>query len=221
MEVACPRCSRRIAAEDVNVGKDLALCRACDQAFPLSEIVESAGTLEEVDTDNPPRGAWYSFDGDSIRIGSTTRHPIALFLVPFTCLWSGGSLGGIYGTQIVHHRFNPVFSLFGIPFLLGSVVLGAVTLLALFGKVEVRLNPAESEVFTGIGPLGKRRRFRSAEVRQVKEEMTASGRSTQKLIVMEGEDMRSIRFGSMMNDERRRFVLGALRAALVNQTRRF
>jgi hypothetical protein len=59
-----------------------------------------------VDLDDPPRGAWYQVEFNGFVVGATTRHPIPLFLVPFMCVWSGGSLGGIYGSEFVHGTFD-------------------------------------------------------------------------------------------------------------------
>ena len=36
-------------------------------------------------------------------------------------IWSGGSLGGIYGTQIANQEFSLLQSLFGIPFIIGTI----------------------------------------------------------------------------------------------------
>ena len=43
---------------------------------------------------------------DGFRLTLSTRSCIAFFLVPFTLFWAGGSLGGIYGTQIAKGEFN-------------------------------------------------------------------------------------------------------------------
>ena len=54
---------------------------------------------------------------DTVSLGATTRSPIAFFLVPFMCVWSGGSLGGVYGSQVLNGEFDLGISLFGIPFI--------------------------------------------------------------------------------------------------------
>ena len=111
MEILCPSCRSRIPADDLNVSTDIALCRACDKPFRISEAVGSAPADPQL-LATPPSGAWFDPLPDGFRAGASTRSWMALFIVPFTCVWSGGSLFGIYGTQIVHGRFNVGMSLF-------------------------------------------------------------------------------------------------------------
>lgn len=62
---------------------------------------------------------------------------MALFVVPFTCVWSGISLGGIYGRQVSSGQFDPTSSLFGLPFLIGSVFLIGYCAMTTMGNVEL------------------------------------------------------------------------------------
>jgi hypothetical protein len=61
----------------------------------------------------------------------------ALIIWPFMLVWAGGSLGGIYGGQIKSGEFNWLLSLFGLPFLAGSVILFGVAFMSTFGRVTV------------------------------------------------------------------------------------
>ena len=83
----------------------------------------------------------------------------ALFLIPFTCVWAGGSMAGIYGSQIVKHAFDLKLSLFGIPFVIGSVVLVSACLFALFGKHVLTLSCGNGTYFRGVGAFGRTTRF--------------------------------------------------------------
>src|SRR5438445_11552164 len=106
-ELACPTCSTPIKSDDVNVSKDVAYCRKCNAAFTLSESVYHNETpAPNIDLNNPPRGVWFEQTFDGFVVGATTRSAIAFVLVPFMCVWSGGSLGGIYGSQIMSGKFN-------------------------------------------------------------------------------------------------------------------
>src|ERR1700678_4022487 len=122
MSTICPACRSAIAVDDINVSTDLALCRACGKTFRFSEIageVSSSGP----DLNSPPPGAFFEQLPDGFRVGATTRSWAAVFIVPFTCVWAGGSLSGIYGSQIVKGHFQLGPSLFGLPFLIGSCFL--------------------------------------------------------------------------------------------------
>ncbi len=141
--LACPNCGAAIAASDVNVASDVMFCRSCSQAHALSSVVADHAANDParptVDVNQPPSGAWFRDEGHQFRVGATTRSFLALFLVPFMLVWSGGSLGGIYGSQVASGQFNLLLSLFGIPFLLGSIFLVSMVLMTICGHVEVRI----------------------------------------------------------------------------------
>ena len=136
MEFHCPDCGLPIAIADLAPAQGLAVCRFCEKSHPLA-AAQAAVPLERRDVaadPNPPKGVSVLETMDGFRLVVSTRSCIALFLVPFTLLWAGGSLGGIYGTQIYKGEFNLFQSLFGIPFLLGTLFFGSFAMMALCGK---------------------------------------------------------------------------------------
>ena len=163
MKVTCPTCKHPIEQKNINVEKDVAFCSACSGAFAISAIVAKTQEgkekkLAEEITNNPPPGAWKYKNFGNVVIGTTTRSAMVFLFLPFALIFSGVSLGGIYGQQITSGKFNAILSLFGIPFLIASVVLWIMVLCYLFGKVEITIGK-ESSVFTGIGKLGIRKKF--------------------------------------------------------------
>lgn len=169
MKIQCPKCKQPVPSDQVNMGTDLAFCPHCNEGFKISETVDQEAVNPAI-LQNPPKGAWFRKEMDRIVVGGSTRSPMAFFIVPFMCVWSGGSLGGIYGSQIRSGHFNLTMSLFGIPFLLGSIVLISISLMTIFGKVEVTIGRV-SKVFTGIGTLGWTRCFEWNEVRTIREDI--------------------------------------------------
>jgi hypothetical protein len=212
MKVLCPNCRQVLAGNDLNVGTDIARCPRCDEVFVLSLLVQ-ASVSGPVDRNDPPRGAWYQPEFNGFVVGATTRHPIAFFLVPFMCVWSGFSLGGIYGSQIVQGKLNLAMSLFGIPFVVGTLFFGSFALMAVCGKVVVRVCDCDGVVFTGIGPLGWRRPFNFLEVTNVRVEPYLSG-STQHSMTVVLDGPHKLRFGSGLTEARRDFVANVLRQEL-------
>ncbi|MGH8247634.1 MAG: hypothetical protein ACREUU_14520 [Gammaproteobacteria bacterium] len=212
MKAVCPKCRGAIPLDDVNVATDIAVCRRCEQTFDYSELIEvqEAGP---VDPNRPPKGAWYKRTPGGFEVGSTTRSPIAFFLVPFMGVWAGGSLGGIYGTQIAKGKFDLGQSLFGIPFLLGTLLFGSIALMAACGKVVVRLDGKSGEVFTGVGPVGWRRRFQKDDVTGVRrtEHRGNKGQVSDQITI---EGRHPIRFALGLPAERLNFILGTLRQGL-------
>ncbi len=210
MQIKCPRCMQVVPAEQVNISTDLALCPRCNEGFKISENIGEVA-LDASIVERPPSGAWFREEFDRVVVGASTRSPIAFFLVPFMCVWSGFSLGGIYGSQIASGKFDLLASLFGIPFILGSILFWTFALMAVFGKVEVCIRDTESSVFVGIGSLGWRRRFDWTAVKSIRESNPRLHHDQRNgsEIVLEGET--PIMLGAGLNEKRRYFMLNALR----------
>ncbi len=191
------------------MGTDLAFCAKCNNSFNISETID----LEVVNANvlrGPPAGAWFKQDIDRVVVGASTRSPMAFFIVPFIIVWIGGSVGSIYGSQLASGEFDPTLSLFGIPFLIGSIIFGSAALMAVFGKVEVSVGNTSS-VFTGIGRVGWSRPFDWPAIQTIREDganVQYPG-SHDGAIVLEGRSR--LKFGSGLNEQRRYFVLNALR----------
>jgi hypothetical protein len=217
MNLVCPYCRSNIPLQDVNVSTDIALCRNCGKTLSVSEDLASSRKVGP-DLNVPPRGAWFQQQPQGFRIGASTRSWTALFLIPFTCVWAGGSLSGLYGSQFRKGHFDPTASLFGMPFLLGSCVLIAMCAMTLAGKVEITRIDDRLSIFTGIGPIGWSRRFLWSDFSLVREERGgwASNRGHGQIIVLEG--VRRAALGSMLSEERRYFVFYAIRKMLRDQT---
>jgi hypothetical protein len=133
VELHCPDCGLPIQAADIAPAQGVAVCRFCEETFPLAACQTAVPFADRniVPVMTPPKGVDFVETMDGFRLTLSTRSCIAVFLVPFTLVWAGGSLGGIYGTQIAQGKFNWMMSLFGIPFLIGSVALAG-------GKFSVR-----------------------------------------------------------------------------------
>lgn len=210
MKIQCPKCKQAAPPDQVNMATDLAFCPQCNEGFKISGSIDLDTVTADV-LQNPPKGAWFRKEMDRIVVGGSTRSPVAFFLVPFMFVWSGFSMGGIYGSQIIKGEFDLGMSLFGIPFVLGSLVFWSLALMAIWGKVEVTIGRF-STVFVGIGSWGWTRRFEWSEVRTIREEVSqfqSQGGNLQRAIVMEGNTR--LKFGTGLNEARRYFVMNALK----------
>ena len=97
----CPNCNTEVQSQNVNIHTDVAQCLSCNNIFKISEALE--GSIPDgFNLNNPPNGTWIRNEMNQIVLGATTKSPIAFFLVPFMVVWSGGSIGGIYGTQFIN-----------------------------------------------------------------------------------------------------------------------
>jgi hypothetical protein len=154
MEFHCPDCGLPIETADLAPSEGVAVCRFCEKPHPLSAC-RSAVPFEHrniVPEQAVPKGVKLEETMDGFRLTLSTRSCVGFFLVPFTLVWAGGSLGGIYGTQIAKGQFNLMMSLFGLPFLAGSVFLVALTVMAVAGRCVVEL--AGGKFSIRLGALG-------------------------------------------------------------------
>lgn len=167
--------------------------------------------IQGFDLNNPPNGTWFRYEMNNLIVGASTRSPAAFFLVPFMIVWSGGSLGGIYGTQLYNNEFDLVLSLFGLPFLAGSILFWGITLMAIAGKTEVTLSKYDGSVFTGIGKMGITKKFDWQEVTGISMKSTRgrNGRAVKTICVTAQKD---IKFGSALKKERKYYLYLAIKS---------
>jgi hypothetical protein len=138
------------------------------------------------------------------------------------CVWSGVSLVGIYGSQIRSGKLNLGISLFGIPFILGTVFLGSQALMATLGRVAVLRDSDDGAIFVGIGPLGWTRRFRWSEVVSAMEADSRTNYGFRGQLPMQVISLKTvsdgipktIRFGTQLSADRREFLVGLIRSQL-------
>ena len=218
MKIRCPQCSRLLDAIHLNVATDVAVCPSCNEAFAISSVVTGA---DEVDPDfdlyKSPRGTSFQETGFGWTLTATTRSPIAFFLVPFMCIWSGFSLGGIYGTQIIKGQFDLMTSLFGIPFLFGTILFGSIAVMSVFGCVRVSVDQDDGNIFVGVGSIGWKRRFDWSSIVAVKEVFASRGGNGSSGYTIHLVGPAPLQFGSMLSDSRRSYVINALRHLLADR----
>jgi hypothetical protein len=211
MIVQCPKCSRVLSSEEMNVNTDVAVCRSCNSAFKLSEAILPE-VSDKLSIENPPSGVTFEHLPNGFTITASTRSGSAIFLVPFALVWSGFSLAGLYGSQYSSGVFDLSKTLFGIPFLIGSIILLTTAAMKVFGEIIINVDNSEGSVFIGIDPIGWKRFFNWRDISSIHE---GPGRFRPEygpaypVIFLEGNTR--IAFGSQLTDERRYFVLKVLR----------
>ena len=161
----CPECGANVPLADMNVAADVALCRACGTRSRIAELRESGDVATDckalfgltpkhvkvIRDQNDPSG--------KVELRYWKFNPVALFLIPFTCVWSGMSIGVIYGSQILEHKFNPRLSLVGVPFLIGTVVLVGVIVNMLFARRRLVLERGHGAYSAKVFGIGRTRHF--------------------------------------------------------------
>jgi len=136
--IHCPTCGLPILPAEITPAGDLAYCRLCERTSTV-DACRAAKPLAQrpASSETPPKGLQLTENLTGFQIVLSTASWVALILWPFMLVWAGGSLGGIYGPQIKSGEFSWLMSLFGLPFLAGSVILFGVAFMSTFGRVIV------------------------------------------------------------------------------------
>ena len=234
----CSKCDRVIASDDINVAQDVAYCRACNLSHRLSDLTDNEPDAA-VDLNRPPTGAWFTHNIGGTFIGAIHRNLVTAGGLLFAALfWNG--IVSIFVTlalgatlRLLHIPLPAAFPapkmngdemgvgitlflwLFLTPFIVIGLFLAGSFVSNLFGRTEVRIANSQATVFTGIGALGWKRTFDVTQVKTVRllESRNSNGAVSIKLNV-ELREGRSIKFGSMLTDDRRQFMLAALRKTI-------
>jgi hypothetical protein len=243
VKLTCPKCSQDIPTEDVNVGKDIAYCRGCNESFELSALTHGAELEAGADFSHPPAGAWRRSEGMETVIGATHRSPglaaaglaVALFWNGIVSVFVSANTAATLrhlGLQLPAWFPGPKMNgplmplgmtiflwLFLTPFMAVGLVLIGTFLSYLAGHTDVRIANGQAVVFTGVGALGFRRRFDPRDVKDVRIEegqwRDRNGYPRQTLrILVETREGKEIKFGTSLSAERRKFVAAALRREL-------
>lgn len=241
----CPKCRAVIPADDINVSANVAYCRLCHLAHSLSALAGRGGGINpELDLDRPPVGAWKRSSPLGTIIGASHRSigsAIGIFL--FAAFWNGivsvfialalsstiSPLGITLPDWLPTPRMNnstmtvgmTIFLwLFLTPFIAIGLAMIAAFISCLFGKTEIRLRDWEGEIFSGVGSLGFRRKFKTDAVRDVRIDddhwHDSKGRQRNKTqVVVELIEEKPIKFASSLPEDRRQFLAANLRAALI------
>lgn len=215
MPATCNACGSNIDTQDINVQADTALCRHCGTASSYSALVHAptAGMYTA-----PPAGCHVEDLGARWRAVASTRSWRAVPIAGFATLWNGFLclfLGGI----LFSTKGPPLFIVL---FLSGHIAVGVYVawqaICLIVGDVEVVIENGVISVGSGVGPLRRRRRRPFSEVRGVRVE-AANHRARQitpgQAIVLDGPS--PLKFGSLLNDERRQFLHAVLAAELLRR----
>ena len=198
----CPHCGRVVSEEDL-----------LDPDYDRDEF----GSVLSMP---PPKHLEVKTEIDGIMPVTTVRYrrvnPMAFLLVPFTCVWAGCSLSGIYGSQIARHAFDLKLSLFGIPFLIGSLILVSACLFMLFGRRTLTLSAGKGRYFAGVGPFGRTCSFSYNRETQVSSNVTLSRRrggtaATHSLLLTNAASADSVRVCSGFSEDASIYAAAILR----------
>jgi len=190
--------------------------------------------------ERPPRRTWYRRSAIETVMGASHFSPgSAIGLLAISLFWNGilsifvmfaisgtvANLGGPAPSWFPAPKMNggpmslglTIFLwLFLTPFLLVGFAMLSAFVSTLLGRTEIRLRDPEAVIFSGIASLGRRQRFLLADVSEVRLldqswRDSDGDRRRSTVIVVELKSGKPLKFGSMLSDERKRFLAAALR----------
>jgi hypothetical protein len=214
LEIPCPKCGQPVELKSADFGSDEAFCEKCRLVFGIP-LPYGQKQLLSFDENSPPAGAWFRRTADGFEAGATTRTLMAIPSTLFTVLWSGLTLYGIYGIQFVEGQYDTIWSLLGIPFILISLLLCAESIMLVCGKVTVRAAGDRGEIFVGCGRFGIHKYFDWPAVSSIVEESHNKKHIySPNLMRIAVKEKKTVRFGMMLKEDRRQFIVGVLNKML-------
>jgi hypothetical protein len=208
MNLICPNCGAEVSDDMIDWSEENAFCRQCREFFDCSTWIEEA--LVKPGKLSPPPGTWFSGSPRNFTLGTVTRTSSQGTVLLVACF--GSLVLAAFSWALV--RAVPVtrqlLFLGLIPFYLLGLVLWGFVLLALFGKVEVRVEGDAGTVFNGIGRVGWKRHFNWGQIEKIRvSKLYRTDFPTRLRISLEGDS--TISFAKGVSTERLRFLLIALR----------
>jgi len=142
----------------------------------------------------PPPGAWLTEQTDGFELGATTSQSVLLLgHVAFGLLWLCMMINMIYGEQIRRAQFDPVASVFGLLFVAGGIGFISSALMGAVGKVWISVRSGHATIFSGVGSVGFRSRFRWSEIASIRPAPTRRGQGGLFLLGRDGRRVAVIR----------------------------
>lgn len=238
-QVVCPACGEGIATADVNVAEGVALCRGCGELSRLSDMVEGVAPKAALDAE-PPAGCrveddgvmWHAVVSARSLPGAFGAIFVAAFWNSIVSVFVGVAVGGLWvrligplPSWVPMKSAGPPMPLgmllflcvFLTPFVaIGAIMIGAVCM-CIAGHVSVRVRGGSGVVFSGVGPIGWRRRFDALAVTSVRLRESRDSEGGTRAVIemcMGDETGKKLRFGSMLRENRRAWLAGVCRAVL-------
>lgn len=189
------------------------MCVRCGSAFRFSELLgvpdRGPGNISD-----PPAGAGYQSAPGGFEAWAILRSWYAFLGIP------GAAMATAFAAGLLPEPAMPLAA----RLLSGSIALAVWAYVGamVFGKIAIRREGSSGTVRTGWGRIGWTQHFQWDSVDSATEAIAKGGFTFEMqpgavivLLMRPGVALRHIRFGSTLNDERRWFLLAAIRRELI------
>lgn len=220
----CPNCGGTFEAADINIAEGVGLCRACNTLVSLGKLaVAPEADTSNVSVQTVPAGCWVEDRGGEAAVGTTLRNGIGFFLLLWAGFWNA-----VVSIFVVHLIIDwiayfsnrgtlgdlPFRTLFMTPFVLIGIASALLCAFNLLGKLEITIGTETVRVFRGVGPMGWTRHLDTPDAVGAQIVKASWQQNDQDVYVIQiGQDS-VIRFGSMLPDDRKKWVCVAVDAAI-------
>ncbi len=218
LEASCPECSARIMPENFNVSTDYAYCASCKKIFRFSEVI--TGNTKFYPLDKMPSRMKVREDFDYYSVYAPYPKLILLFLVPFTAVWSGFSMGGLYIQPLLQGKLPWGQFLFGIPFLIGTVVLLSIIIASLGGVKVIIDGEGRGIIRSGFSFLAWKKRFDINDVSEIDVTVKHGNETKSELLDMKLKSGSKISFGTGLRSDDLHYMKALLSSRILKRKKK-
>lgn len=172
--------------------------------------------MDKYNSTQPISGIEIIEQGTDWSLSASTRSPLSLFYIPFMLLWSSFMIVALSKGVFIDGHLSLIGVIFALPFFLAGLLFWWIAALLTAGAYRISVNNAIATLFIGVGRLGLTRTFAWTDIQKIEEIDNYINRRqlgfNQRKIQMSG--MRTYRFGMLLNDEQRLWLILFLQTKL-------
>jgi hypothetical protein len=210
MKLICKQCAELISAENINIKDGVCYCPRCDEVFKIASFLSDSSVVNRIEKPVSSRVQHYA-DPDSMGfiIPPSGLAGGGYFFLFFSLFWNAVTWTGF----IASIRSGEVFPiLFLIPFLLVGAITFAIFLYFIKGEFALLANTQHCHGSWSLGNLKYNRKVSVNEITDIVEEViyTKNYQPVYGIGIKAGKG-KSLKFGSGLTEDERKWMIGELR----------
>ncbi|MFH4968991.1 hypothetical protein V8G61_12370 [Gaetbulibacter sp. M240] len=221
----CEKCHQTISFKDIDIENNHVKCKACGHESEVSQFfADFASKFQDnlgfnpkqvdpnFDIHKPPKGAWIHRKFNDTIIGATTRSLKGVIVILAAVLFTRIVYNLVYIDIIQKNDYNTETVIIGLIFVVLLGFLYNLSLMGLFGKVEITTDHDGGNIFTGIGPIGTVKTFKWQDVSSITEKSPKHMRpSTFYNTHIQIYGQKKITFGSQLTEAKKHYIINAMK----------
>lgn len=213
MKLICPNNGMLIPKFNINIQEGVAYCSDCDEYFKIADLLNSEDTLSRIEkpqfsqVQTTNTGLQYT-----VVIPPAGWNTTAIALAVFGGIW-------LFATTVITTSMNS-FELFLLPFLFMGLVLMGVALFISKAATELTIDPQEISVKWSAQGLNYTKRRVTSNLKKITETViyTKNYEPVYGIGLIFSKESK-LSFGSKLNDEERKWLIGELHGVNIQMTR--